>query len=84
MAHKSTMRVPITNRIFRIRDVMEFTGKRHNQIKREVAKGEFPKPIPLTVSGRAIGWLEEDLIAWREGCIKAREANAKQKAKVQT
>jgi len=36
-----------------------------------IAKGEFPKPFPITPGGRAVGWLESEVDNWilsrREG-----------------
>jgi predicted DNA-binding transcriptional regulator AlpA len=74
MANKSTVRAALSTRILRLRDVLAFSGKRHTALKVDIAKGEFPKPVPLNDSGRSIGWLEEELLQWREGRIKAREA----------
>jgi predicted DNA-binding transcriptional regulator AlpA len=41
-----------------------------------IKTGEFPKPVPLSDSGRAIAWLETDLIAWQNARIAARNAEA--------
>nr|WP_010597693.1 AlpA family phage regulatory protein [Rickettsiella massiliensis] len=40
-----------------------------------VAKGEFPKPIKL--GKRSVGWLESDVDAWIEACIKKAERKVK-------
>jgi len=82
MAHKSKTRATLGARILRIRDVMDFTGKRLSAIQRDIANGEFPKPIPLNDSGRSKGWLEEELIAWRERQIQKRNAGAAAKKAV--
>jgi prophage regulatory protein len=74
MAYKSTAKAEVGRRIFRVRDVLEFTGMRLSQLKSEVKAGVFPKPVPLSsTGGRAIGWLEEELLSWREARIKARD-----------
>jgi prophage regulatory protein len=38
-----------------------------------IAKGQFPRPFPLTPGGRAVGWLESDVDDWilaRKGATK--------------
>ena len=51
------------NRMFRLRDLPEFVGLRRTQIGELIKSGGFPKPVPLSDSGRAVAWLEADLIA---------------------
>ncbi|MBR1238430.1 AlpA family transcriptional regulator [Bradyrhizobium sp. AUGA SZCCT0182] len=60
------------NRMFRLRELPEFVGLRRTQIGELIKTGEFPKPIPLSDTGRAVAWLEGDLIAWQNGRIAAR------------
>ena len=64
------------NRMFRLRDLPQFVGLRRTQIGELIKAGQFPEPIPLTEGGRAVAWLEHDLIAWQNGRIAAR--NSKQ------
>ena len=64
------------NRMFRLRDLPQFVGLRRTQIGELIKAGEFPKPVPLSDSGRAIAWLEQDLIAWQNARIAARNAEA--------
>jgi prophage regulatory protein len=59
------------NRMFRLR-----VGLRRTQIGELIKTGEFPKPVPLSDSGRAIAWLEQDLIAWQNARVAARNAEA--------
>jgi len=61
-------------RILRKPEVMKFAGMRHTQLNEHIAKGEFPAPIKLTDSGRAVGWLEHELIEWMERRTAARDA----------
>ncbi len=61
-------------RLMRIHDVAEFCGLRPTQIYEHAKKGDFPKPIKLTESGRAVAWDEDELIAWRNARLTAREA----------
>jgi prophage regulatory protein len=64
------------NRMFRLRDLPQFVGLRRTQIGELIKAGEFPKPVPLSESGRAIAWLEQDLIAWQNARIAARNSVA--------
>ena len=62
------------NRLYRLRDLPQFVGLRRTQISELVKAGQFPKPIALSDSGRAVAWLEHDLIAWQSARIAARDA----------
>jgi prophage regulatory protein len=62
------------NRMFRLRDLPQFVGLRRTQIGELIKTGEFPKPIPLSDTGRAVAWLEADLLAWQNARISARNA----------
>ncbi|WOH82147.1 AlpA family phage regulatory protein [Bradyrhizobium sp. BEA-2-5] len=64
------------NRMFRLRELPEFVGLRRTQIGELIKSGEFPKPVPLSNSGRAVAWLEADLIAWQIARIAARNTKA--------
>lgn len=56
------------SKILRLSAVKEKTGKPRSSLYFMVAKGEFPKPIKL--GKRSVGWLESDIDAWIETCIK--------------
>ena len=62
------------NRIIRERDLFAFCGLRKTQVATLIRNGEFPKPIKLSESGRAKGWLESELIAWQTKRLVKREA----------
>jgi len=62
-----------SGRILRLPEVLEFVGLRRTQLMHYVACGEFPAPIRITNSGRAIGWLESELLAWRATRVAARK-----------
>ena len=64
------------NRMFRLRELPEFVGLRRTQISELIKTGEFPKPISLSDSGRAVAWLEADLIAWQTARIAALNSEA--------
>jgi prophage regulatory protein len=62
------------NRMYRLRELPQFVGLRRTQIGELIKEGKFPKPVPLSDGGRAVAWLETDLIAWQNGRIAARNA----------
>jgi prophage regulatory protein len=64
------------NRMYRLRDLPQFVGLRRTQIGELIKAGAFPRPIPLSDSGRAVAWLETDIIAWQNARIAARNAEA--------
>lgn len=64
------------NRMYRLRDLPQFVGLRRTQITELVKAGEFPRPIPLSNGGRAVAWLEADLVAWQTARIAARNTDA--------
>jgi prophage regulatory protein len=66
--------MPTLNRIFRRSELPPLVGLRRTQIDELISKGEFPRPIKLSDSGRAIAWLEADLAAWQAKRVAARDA----------
>lgn len=48
--------------ILRLPAVKERTGLSRSTIYLRIAKGEFPAPVSL--GGRAVGWVEEDVDNW--------------------
>jgi len=56
---------PQLTRVLRREEVERLTGMKRTALRDMTANGEFPKPIKLNESGRAIGWLEDELIAWQ-------------------
>lgn len=61
-------------RIIRRGQLRELTGYSVPHIYELIAKGQFPKPIPL--GERAVGWLESDLVKWQEDRIAERDTVA--------
>lgn len=51
--------------IIRTHRLPALTGLGRTRIQELIASGEFPKPFPLTDSGRAKGIFEDDLIEWQ-------------------
>lgn len=64
------------NCMYRLADLPQFVGLRRTQIGELMKLGQFPKPVALSNSGRAIAWLESDLIAWQNSRIAARNSEA--------
>ncbi len=60
-------------RILRKPEVLAISGYRSTQIDELVARGAFPAPVKLSDGGRAKGWLEEEIAAWREARVAARD-----------
>lgn len=62
------------NRFVRRDEVMRFCGLKQTALQDMLAKGEFPQPIKLNDTGRAVAWLESDLREWQNARIlKARQ-----------
>lgn len=52
----------MTHKILRLPEVKETTGLSRSSIYLRIANNEFPSPISL--GGRAVGWLESDIQSW--------------------
>jgi prophage regulatory protein len=65
---------PFLLRIIRKRDLPAFTGLQRTAIEELIKRGEFPKPIPLSDTGRAVGWVEDEVIAWQHKRLARRDA----------
>jgi prophage regulatory protein len=64
---------PRPRRVLRMSATEEKVGLKESQIREKVAKGTFPKPIRLSPSGRAIGFLEHELEQYLEERIRERD-----------
>jgi len=53
-------------RIIRKKDLSQFVGLKRTQIDDLIKKKEFPQGVPLTESGRAVGWFEDVLVDWQQ------------------
>ena len=49
-------------KILRLPSIIELTGLSRSSIYLRISKGEFPAPVSL--GGRAVGWVEEDVENW--------------------
>jgi prophage regulatory protein len=60
----------IMHTILRLPDVKRSTGLSRSTIYLRIAQGTFPKPVSL--GGRAVGWLEAEIQEWLQRRIDAR------------
>jgi predicted DNA-binding transcriptional regulator AlpA len=64
---------PVLRRILRKPAVLEATGYRATQLDLLVSQGKFPRPIRLSEGGRAMGWFEDEIIAYQEARAAERD-----------
>ena len=57
-------RLPITNRLLRLRDVLELTGLSRSSLYQRMNDGRFPPAV--RVGDRAIRWRGADIQAWQD------------------
>lgn len=58
----------MTNRILRLPEVIEKVGLSRSSIYLRIQKGSFPSPVSL--GGRAVGWLASELEAWIDAQVE--------------
>lgn len=61
----------MTLRILRLPEVIAITGLSRSSIYSRISESKFPHQIPL--GGRAVGWVESQIIEWLE--IKIKESS---------
>lgn len=67
----------MTNRIIRLPEVKTKTGQSRSTIYERIKQGAFPAPI--SIGGRNVGWLENEVDDWIAACIqKSRAGKASQ------
>jgi len=59
----------MTHTILRLPAVKTITGLSRSTIYLRVAEGTFPRPVSL--GGRAVGWLEAEIQEWLQRRIEA-------------
>lgn len=64
-----------SERIIRLKTVVERTGLSRATIYRKIANGTFPKQIPLSI--HAAGWHESEISRWIANPISGRDDKAK-------
>ena len=57
--------------MIRLRQVEEVTGDKRSTIYKRISEGEFPKPVKLGT--KSVGWVEEEIAAYNENRIAARD-----------
>ncbi len=62
----------MSHKILRLPTVKDLTGLSRSTIYLRISKNEFPAPISL--GGRAVGWVEADVNAWLSEKISASQS----------
>jgi len=62
----------MSHKILRLPTVKDLTGLSRSTIYLRITKNEFPAPISL--GGRAVGWVEADVNAWLSEKISASQS----------
>lgn len=62
----------MTTAIIRLPEVKARTGLSRSTIYLRISRGEFPSPVSL--GGRAVGWIETEVQAWIQEQIDATRA----------
>ncbi|MGB6078635.1 MAG: AlpA family phage regulatory protein [Xanthobacteraceae bacterium] len=60
-------------RLIRKKDLPAYCGVQRTVLETMIANGEFPRPIKLNDSGRAIAWLESEIAMWQQQRIFKRD-----------
>lgn len=60
-------------RLIRKKDLPNYCGVQRTVLETMIERGEFPKPIKLNDSGRAIAWLESEVAMWQQQRIFKRD-----------
>ena len=55
--------------ILRLPAVKTRTGLSRSTIYQRISEGRFPKPVSL--GGRAVGWVESEVTEWVNDCIRS-------------
>jgi prophage regulatory protein len=58
-------------KILRLPQVIEAVGETRSTIYKRISDGEFPKPVKL--GAKSVGWVEEEIAAYNEARIAARD-----------
>lgn len=71
-----TEEVKKLQRVFRKEDLHEYCGLQRTQINELIRSGRFPAPVPVYPGGRAVIWLEDELVKWQQEMIASRPQRA--------
>jgi prophage regulatory protein len=67
--------MPKLRRFLRLHAVEDVTGIKRSNIYNRIARGTFPKPVPLGEGRNSpVGWPEDEIAAWQEDRVKRRDA----------
>jgi len=58
----------MVNKILRLPEVKTYTGLSRSTIYKRISEGAFPPPISL--GGRAVGWVEREVSTWLQDRIE--------------
>lgn len=58
-------------RFIRIEEVIKMTARSQSRLYEDMRAGKFPKCVPI--GGRAVAWVESEVIAWMREAMAARE-----------
>ena len=64
----------MTHNILRLPAVKARTGLSRSTIYLRISEGRFPAPVSL--GGRAVGWIEAEIQGWLEDRIQASRGNS--------
>jgi len=64
-------------RVIRLSELPAYVGLQRTQIDELIRRGEFPRPMKLSDTGRAKGWLEHEIIAWQQERLAKRGAGTR-------
>ena len=64
-------------RLYRLKELPPLVGLQRTVICEMVKKGEFPEPIQLNDTGRALAWIGSELRAWQTRRIALRNSGKK-------
>lgn len=62
-------------RMLRLRSVMDLTGLRRATIYLAMKRNGFPRPVSLS-GGRAVGWVESEVLAYLQAQMRKRDERA--------
>ena len=54
------------DKLLRLPKVLELSGVSKSTVYARMKVGEFPQSVPIFKGGRAVGWSEDGISAWRK------------------
>lgn len=64
------------HKLARLPRALEITGLKRSAFYDKVAAGIFPKPIKIDPDGKAVAWIEDELVAVQDRAIARRDQAA--------